>query len=168
MGKIKLLVASITIILAVSCDKNINEPEIENTSWVFVANEGEFSSSGPTNTGTISMINNFGHVYETESLGDIVHSLAIYNNKLIVSVNNSQKILIFNISEEGLSENYDEILTEDSPREIVIINNKAYFTTWNPDYNIYPTISGYIKVLDLQIGKKGLYQITKLNMLYQM
>ena len=150
MRKIKLLFASITIIFLVSCDKNINEPGTENTSWVFVANEGEFDSNGPTNTGTISMINNFGDVYETESLGDIVHSLAVYNNKLIVSVNNSQKILIFDISGEGLSENYDEILIEDSPREIMIINDKAYFTTWHSDYNTYPTINGYIKVLNLE------------------
>ena len=150
MRKIKLLLISITIILLVSCDKNINEPETEIISWVFVANEGEFDPNGPTNTGTISMINNLGDVYETESLGDIVHSLAIYSNKLIVSVNNSQKILIFDISEEGLSENYNEILIEDSPREIMIINDKAYFTTWNPDYNIYTTINGYIRVLNLQ------------------
>ena len=150
MRKIKLLLISITIILLVSCDKNINEPETEIISWVFVANEGEFDPNGPTNTGTISMINNLGDVYETESLGDIVHSLAIYSNKLIVSVNNSQKILIFDISEEGLSENYNEILIEDSPREIMIINDKAYFTTWNPDYNIYTTINGYIIVLNLQ------------------
>ena len=150
MKKIKLLTINIAIILSISCDNNINEPEIENTSWVFIANEGEFDPTAPTNTGTISMINDFGDVYETEFLGDIVHSLAIYNNQLIVSINNSQKILVFNISEEGLSENYNEILTEESPREIIIINNKAYFTTWNPDYNIYPTINGYIKVLDLQ------------------
>ena len=38
----------------------------ENTSWVFVANEGSFGAS----TGSISMINDFGEVFETEAIGD--------------------------------------------------------------------------------------------------
>ena len=151
MRKIKLLTLSIiTIVIAISCDSNATGPTAENSSWVFIANEGEFDFSGPTNTGTISMINELGDVYETESLGDVVHSLAVYNNQLIVSVNNSQKILIFDISKDGLSESYQNIPTEDSPREIIVEGDRAYFTTWHPDYNVYPTVNGHVKVLNLQ------------------
>ena len=48
---------------------------------ICLANEGEFSFSAPTNTGTITLINSFGDVTETEPLGDIVHALEVYNDK---------------------------------------------------------------------------------------
>ena len=48
-----------------------------NSSWVFVANEGNFGSSN----GAISMIDDSGTISHTESIGDVVQSLAIYKNK---------------------------------------------------------------------------------------
>ena len=121
-----------------------------NISWTFIANEGTYDWSGPTNTGTITMIDSNGNSQETEPLGDIVHSLAVYENKLIVSVNNSQKILLFDISNEGIN-NKIEIQTEQnlSPREIIIIDNKAYFGAWDPDYTIYQEQSGFVQILNL-------------------
>ena len=148
----KKIILSITLcFLCINCSNTTAPNENDsNTAWVFIANEGEYDFSIQTNTGTISMIDSHGNVYETESLGDIIHSLAIYNDKLVVSANNSQKILIFDISPSGIN-NKHEILTLDalSPRELVILNNKAYFGTWNSDYTIYQNTPGFIQVLNL-------------------
>jgi len=147
MKKVLLLV----VLFMVGCESTSvsSNNDSANTSWVFVANEGEFSFSGPTNTGTITLINSFGDVIETEPLGDIVHALEVYNDKLIVSVNNSQKILLFDITEEGIS-NKIEIPTEGlSPREICVVNNKAYIAFWDQDWTVYPNEAASIKILDL-------------------
>ena len=104
------------------CDEN------ENSSWVFVANEGNFGSSN----GTISMIDDFGNVMQTEAIGDVVQSLEVYENKLIVLVNNSHMIKIYDITEDGLSMPGIEVSTDgSSPRDLVVINDKVYFTNWN-------------------------------------
>ena len=111
-------------------DDSVSSDTSENTSWVFVANEGGFSSSN----GTVSMIDSFGNVTETESLGDVVQSVLVYEDKLFVAVNNSQKLLVFDISTSGLS-NMQEITTDGlSPREMVVNNDKLYVTVWDPDY----------------------------------
>ena len=86
MKKITLLIMS-SLILFTCGDPNNQE---ENTSWVFVANEGNFGSSN----GTISMIDEFGNVFETGAIGDVVQSLEVYEDKLIVLVNNSHMINI--------------------------------------------------------------------------
>ena len=44
------------------------------------------------------MINDFGEVFETEPIGDVVQSLAVYEDKLIVLINNSHKIKIYDIT----------------------------------------------------------------------
>ena len=84
------------LIIFISCGDHItsNNQEVEtNSSWIFVANEGSYGSSN----GSISMINQFGNVYETEAIGDVVQSLEVYENKLIVLINNSHKIKVYNI-----------------------------------------------------------------------
>lgn len=139
----------ILIFIITGCHENSIQSEGENSSWVFVANEGEFSFSGPTNTGTITLINSFGDVIETDPLGDIVHALGVYNNKLIVSVNNSQKILLFDITSEGISNEIGIPTGGLSPREINIIDNRAYIAVWDPDFNIYESEPGNIKILNL-------------------
>ena len=115
-----------------TCDEN------ENTTWTFIANEGNFGASN----GSISMIDDFGNVYETESLGDVVQSLEVYNDKLIVILNNTHLIKIYDITENGLSMPGIEISTGgSSPRDLEIINDKVYFTNWNSNdikvFNLY-------------------------------
>ena len=92
-----LVVYVLLFFISSNCSNMATTEEQHNKSWLFVANEGIYDFTAPTNSGTISMINSFGEIFETEPLGDIVHSLAIYNDKLIVAVNNSQKILLFDI-----------------------------------------------------------------------
>ena len=83
----KILLILVPLFLTTSCQDQSVEPT-ENSSWTFVANEGDFGASN----GSVSMIDDNGNIFETESLGDIVQSLAVYENKLIVLINNSHKI----------------------------------------------------------------------------
>jgi len=122
----KIILLMLTLLL-ITCD-NPNEADQNNTSWVFVANEGNFGSSN----GTISMIDDFGNVFETDIIGDVVQALTVYENKLIVLLNNSHMIKIYNIDKDGLSMPGIEISTNgSSPRDLVVLNDKVYFTNWN-------------------------------------
>ena len=88
----KTALISLALFIWTACENNntTSSDSETNTSWVFVANEGEMGESN----GSISMIDDFGNVYETESIGDVVQSLEVYKDKLIVIVNNSHKIVL--------------------------------------------------------------------------
>lgn len=112
----------------ITCDNPSSSNQSENTSWVFVANEGAYGASN----GSISMIDDFGNVYETDPIGDVVQSMEVYGNKLIVLVNNSHLIKIYDITENGISMPGIEVSTEgSSPREMVVVDGNVYFTNWN-------------------------------------
>ena len=121
----KIILLMLTLLL-ITCD-NPNEADQNNTSWVFVANEGNLGNT----EGTISMIDDFGNVYETDIIGDVVNSLEVYEDKLIVLVNNSHMIKIYHITKDGLNMPGVEISTNgSSPRDLTIIGDKVYFTNW--------------------------------------
>ena len=123
------------IILLSSCDDGSNplvqdSDPVSSDSWLFVANEGNFQSTN----GSVSMIAENGEVYETDILGDVVQSLEVYENKLIVLINNSHKLKIYNITTEGLSmPGFEFDLGGSSPREMVVVDDKVYFTNWNSE-----------------------------------
>lgn len=126
MKKLTLLI--MLSLLLFTCENPSSSENAENTSWVFVANEGNYGSG----EGTISMIDDAGNIYETDNLGDVVQSLEVYGDKLIVLINNSHLIKIYDITKDGLSMPGIEISTdESSPRDLVIVNDKIYFTNWN-------------------------------------
>ena len=138
----------IILLLLVGCSSNpIVDNTEQTTQWIFVANEGNFGASN----GSISMINNNGEVYHVEEVGDVVQSLEVYEDKLIVVVNNSHMIKIYDITEDGLRLPGIEISTDNSsPRELVVVDDKVYFTNWNTkdvkvlnlfNYNIESSIS---------------------------
>ena len=122
------VLAFFTLIVACNVDDDDlinNEPTFE---WTFIACEGNYGSSN----GSITMINGKGDIKELNDIGDVVNSLAVYKNKLIVLVNNSHKILIYEIYEGGLKLPGIEIDTQgSSPREMVVVDDKLYFTIWN-------------------------------------
>lgn len=129
--KKQFLLVTLSILLLISCTK---EHYIEDTpldlpiELVFVANEGNFGSSN----GSISVIGKDGVIQTVENVGDVVQSLLVNGDKLFVSVNNSHKIKVFDITTEGILLPGIEIHTNgSSPREMTIINNKLYFTNWN-------------------------------------
>ena len=107
-------------------------------SYAFISNEGNFGSSN----GSISMIDVFGSVTNYENIGDVVQSIEVYDDKLIVLINNSHKIKIFNIDSNGLQLPGIEVDTgNSSPREMVVFDNKVYFTNWDTQdvkvFNLY-------------------------------
>ena len=98
-----------------------------DNSWVFVANEGNYGSSN----GSISMIDQDGNISHTESIGDVVQALEVYEDKLIVLVNNSHKIIVYSITEDGLAMPGIEVSTNgSSPRDLVIVDDIVYFTNY--------------------------------------
>jgi hypothetical protein len=127
------------------CDEN------ENTSWVFVANEGNYGASN----GTVSMIDAAGNIFETEALGDVVQAVEVYENKLIVIVNNSHMIKIFDITDDGLSMPGIEVSTgNSSPRDLTVVDGKIYFTNWNSqDVKVFDLFS---YVIEESISVNGL------------
>jgi len=132
--------------------------------YVFVANEGNLGSSN----GSISMIDLSGSVINYENIGDVVQSLEVYNDKLIVLINNSHKIKIFNIDSSGLQLPGIEVETgNSSPREMVVFDNKVYFTNWDTKdvkvFNLYTyQIEDSVTMLsglpeDIVINNQSLY-----------
>ena len=141
----KILSISLALFIWTACENNnTTSSDFEpNSSWIFVANEGNMGQSN----GTISMIDDFGNVYETEPIGDVVQSLEVYGNKLIVLLNNSHKIIIYNITEDGLSMPGIEIpIDNSSPRDLTVLdvegieNDKVYFTNWGTPGIVSPSI----------------------------
>ena len=131
MKKIVILISLILI----GCEDSYNTKG--NPNLLFVASEGTYGDSN----GSISVYAEEEKIQTIESLGDVVQSILIDDDKLFVIVNNSHLIKRYTITESGLNLPGIEISTNNSsPREMVIVNNKLYFTNWN---------SSDIKVLDL-------------------
>jgi len=138
----KIFLTFVVIFLFNGCEdgSSVISPDssIESSSWVFVANEGTYGASN----GSISMIDEFGNVYETNTIGNVVQSLEVYENKLVVLINDPSKIMIYDITTEGLAMPGIEVSTDNSgPREMVIIDNMVYFTNWTTSdvkvFNLY-------------------------------
>ena len=63
--------------------------------------------------------------------GDTGSSMAVYNNQLLVVNNGSSNVVIYNISTEGIVEYASTIeLNGSSPREILVVGDKAYISQW--------------------------------------
>jgi hypothetical protein len=124
----KKLILLLILTLFVSCQKEELNIETELFSeLIFVSNEGNFGTSN----GSVSVIKDEQVIQTISNIGDVVQSLLVHQNKLFVSVNNSHKIHIYNITEDGLLLPGIEINTNgSSPREMTIVNNKLYFTNW--------------------------------------
>ena len=127
-----------TCLIWIGCSNSVSPDEDVNTSWVFVANEGNFGASN----GSVSMIDDYGNITTIEEVGDVVQSIEVHNNKLIVLVNNSHKIKLYDISENGLSlPGIEKSTNNSSPREMVIVGEKIYFSNWKTNdvrvFNLY-------------------------------
>ena len=129
MKKTQIIFITLALFIWTACDtsKSTSSTSEPNSSWIFVANEGKYGASN----GSISMIDDFGNVQTVADVGDVVQSLEVYGDKLIVLINNSHKIQIYNITRDGLSLPGIAVSTDNSsPREMVIVNDKVYFTNW--------------------------------------
>ena len=118
----------LSFIILYSCANSETEQTLNNRSFVFVACEGNFGASN----GSIHIIDENGETSSVNDIGDVVQSLEVFNNKLFVIVNNSHKIIAYDITDNGLSFPGIEVSTNGSgPREMVIVNDNLYFTNWN-------------------------------------
>ena len=125
----KLLILITAISISYSCsDETLVNHENSTESFVFVACEGNFGASN----GSIHYFNQSGDIFSIDNIGDVVQSLEVYNDKLFVIVNNSHKIIVYDITENGLSLPGIEVSTNgSSPREMVVVEDNLYFTNWN-------------------------------------
>ena len=143
----KIIIISLALFIWTSCENNntTSSDSETNSSWIFVANEGISNSLDENDNvpGYISMIDDVGNVYETDAIGDVVQSLEVYKDKLIVIVNNDHKIILYDITEaEGIKLPGVIVSTgNSSPREMVVIDDNIYFTNWETQD---------VKILNLQ------------------
>jgi hypothetical protein len=80
-------------------------------------------------------------IQTVKGIGDVVQSVLIEGNKLFTAVNNSHKIIVYEIDENGIKLPGISIDTgNSSPREMAVADGKLYFTNWN---------TKDVKVLDL-------------------
>ena len=104
------------------------------TDKVFVACEGNYDEG---NGSLWTIIEENIYEYQENPIGDVVQSLLIYGNKLIVIANGSSNIQVYTIDESGLSF-FKQIETNESgPREMAIYDSQIsgechnlYFTNW--------------------------------------
>ena len=118
--------------------EDVKHESIDENQLVFVASEGNYGSSNSS----ISVFRGGEKIQQLENIGDVLQSIVVHNDKLIVALNNSHFLKIYEITIDGLLLPGIEISTNNSsPREMVVLNNKLYFTNWN---------SQDVKILNLE------------------
>ena len=116
-----------SLIIIMGCE-DVKHESIDENQLVFVASEGNYGSSN----GSISVFRGGEKIQQLENIGDVLQSIVVHNDKLIVALNNSHFLKIYEITIDGLLLPGIEISTNNSsPREMVVLNNKLYFTNWN-------------------------------------
>ena len=127
------------------CEDNATKEPV--SILTFIATEGTYGDGN----GEINVCRGDEIIQTIPNVGDVVQSLLVDDDKLFVIVNNSHLIKRYTISQNGLNLPGIEIMTDNSsPREMVIVDNKLYFTNWNTQdikvlnlntYSIESTIS---------------------------
>jgi YVTN family beta-propeller protein len=137
----KVIVLSVFVGLMSSCKKDKNEetitPPVVSEGSVYVMNEGNFMG----NNASITFINGSGEVTNDPyfdangvSLGDVLQSMVISNEKVFAVLNNSNKVEVFNVSNFT---NVGTISPVDYPRYIVDGGNgKLYLSSGSMAGNV--------------------------------
>ena len=95
---------------------------------LFIASEGNFGQGN----GSISVFKDNEKIQEISGMGDVLQSILIHDNHLFAILNGSSEIKRYSISDQGLTLPGITISTESSsPREMIVLNNKLYFSNWN-------------------------------------
>ena len=157
MKKIFIFISFIVYLIFSSCS-NPAVSEESATELIFVACEGNFGASN----GSIYTLKSNGNVEFIDNVGDVVQSMEVYGDKLIVVVNNSHMIKIYDIDDDGLKLPGIAISTNNSsPRELVVLNDKVYFTNWNSKDVKVLNLFNY--VIETSIPVDGLPESIKSN-----
>ena len=144
MIKNNFLIILLSILVLASCQNDSIRPNVPTGLYengYFVTNEGNFG----TGNGSLSFIDDRGLVSNnifaqtnSFSLGDVVQSMEIINEKAYIVVNNSSKIEVANIDSMAHVATINGLI---SPRYILQVSNeRAYISDWG---------IGGIHVLDL-------------------
>ncbi|MDP6936133.1 MAG: hypothetical protein QGF36_01745 [Candidatus Marinimicrobia bacterium] len=125
-----ILTLCLAMVLFSGCtDDNGTNPEISATEITFVLCEGAYGE----NDGTLWQIKD-GVITEVSGnpTGNTPTSMAVYKNTLLVVNNGSGNILEYSITNDGIVSQTGRMLNLDGsePREILILNDKAYVTQW--------------------------------------
>ncbi len=146
MKSINLLSVAIFFISALlfqSCDKDNIESKGIYDGGIFISNEGNFGdANGSVSFYSLagdSVVNNIFEKINNRTLGDVVQSMSIFNDKAYICVNASNKIEIANkysFVELGVIDELPMV------RHFMAFNeNKGYATVWGD--------GGQLKVLNL-------------------
>ncbi len=144
MIKNNFLIILLSVLVLASCQNDSIRPNVPiglYENGYFVTNEGNFG----TGNGSLSFIDDRGSVSNnifaqtnSFSLGDVVQSMEIINEKAYIVVNNSSKIEVANIDSMTHIATINGLI---SPRYILQVSNeRAYISDWG---------IGGIHVLDL-------------------
>ena len=144
MIKNNFLIILLSVLVLASCQNDSIRPNVPTGLYengYFVTNEGNFG----TGNGSLSFIDDRGSVSNnifaqtnSFSLGDVVQSMEIINEKAYIVVNNSSKIEVANIDSMAHVATINGLI---SPRYILQVSNeRAYISDWG---------IGGIHVLDL-------------------
>ena len=116
------------LFIFIGCDNSINKSTDEQTSHLlFIASEGNFGQGN----GSVSVFKDEQKIQSIDNIGDVVQSILVHDDMLFVIINGNSEIKRYTISESGLVLPGITILTQNSsPREMVVFNDKLYFTNW--------------------------------------
>ena len=127
----------LSLIIIMGCE-DAKQKLVEGNQLVFVASEGNYLRDN----GSISVFKGGKKIQQLENIGDVLQSIVVHNDKLIVAINNSHFLKIYEITIDGLLLPGIEIQTNNSsPREMTFDNGYLYFTNWN---------SQDVKILNLE------------------
>ncbi|MCF6241587.1 MAG: hypothetical protein L3J74_09610 [Bacteroidales bacterium] len=121
-----------------SCDnKDDAEPQGKYEEGILITNEGLFGSgNGSVSFYSFDKDTVAYEIFKAENnrpLGDVVQSLTRTDDKVLIAVNNSNKVEIVN------SDDFKSIATVEvmQPRYIVVDNDKAYVSSWANGGKVY-------------------------------
>ena len=138
---IKLLFGVFCLTLFItSCDKE--ESSGEYADGVFIANEGGFGNNNGSvsfySYSTDSVYNNIFYSVNNRTLGDVVQSVTLHNDKAYVVVNNSNKV---EIADQNTFQEVGTISDVSLPRHLIAQSNTGYLSCWGDNS---------VKVIDLE------------------
>jgi len=146
-----LFTICVAVILFSSCEDTPTNPSLSvpnNLKGVFICNEGAFGqgngsiSFSNSDSGTFSL-----DIYQAANnlpLGDVAQSIALYDNRAFIAVNNSQKMEVVSLS------NFKRITTIQglsSPRFFLGNGGKGYISDWISD-NVYVLNLSNYQIID--------------------
>ena len=123
--KNKLILFLSILTIHFNCEDVSSNNDNNSEELLFIASEGNFGQGN----GSISIFKDNEKIQEISGMGDVLQSILIHDNHLFAIMNGSSEIKRYSISDQGLTLPGITISTESSsPREMIVLNNKLYFS----------------------------------------